>query len=79
MMVAQLIPARLLKATAARTRVGQVQCAAVDGGLRANTGPVLGLTHIDSHEQQVRLRHVCFTRFGVSALLLQSHETLLLV
>ena len=79
MILAQLIPERLLKATEALTRMGKFQFAAVDGGLRANTGTVLGFTHIDSHEQQVRLLLVCFTLFGVAARLCQSHETLLLV
>jgi hypothetical protein len=76
---AQLVLKRRRQAPEARTSVGKFEFAAVHRGLRANTGPGLGLAHLDSHEQQVRLLHVCCTLFGVSARLLQSHETVLLL
>jgi hypothetical protein len=77
--VAQLVRERLRQAPEALTSVGNCQFAAVDRGRRANTGTVLGVPHIDSHAQQVRLLHVCFTLLGGSARLCQAHETCLLI
>jgi hypothetical protein len=41
--------------------LGELQFAAVVRGLHAHTGTMLDVAHIDSHEQQIRLLHACFT------------------
>jgi hypothetical protein len=74
----QMFSEGLFKESEAFTARGKGKLAAVDACLGPDTSTVLGLTHIYSDEQEARLLNILFTRFGVSAILFQSHETFLL-
>jgi hypothetical protein len=70
---------RLFKAPKALTGMGKFELTTTHGGLRPQTSTGLGLAHIDSHEEQVRVVSIRFTLMRVSCLLLQAHGARLLV
>ena len=79
MVFVQVIAAGVLKELASLPGVCKFQFAAADASLRPQTSTGFGFAHIDSYEEEVGLVYVRFTLVGISSILCQSHEILLLL
>jgi len=69
----------LFKALETLPGMGQFEFTTAHGGLRPHARIVFGFAHIDSNEEEVRVVYIFFTLIGGSSILLQSHETYLLL